>query len=149
MTDRDEPSMPASGGPVTRFLFEVGDPASLADQWAGRRSSELPLLALLRTVPEDPSGEETLAILWPDMEPRLAGIEAAWAAAELTAGATLIGLALGARVVLVPASGRWMTELVVIRTRARVHLGLGRSTPNRALEAAHDALVASFGLPWK
>lgn len=150
MTDRGEPSMPASGGPVTRFLFEVGDPASLANQWAGRRPSDQPLLALLRTVHEDPSGEETLAILWPDMGPWLAGIEAAWATAELAAGATLIGLALGARVVLVPVSGQWMTELVVIRTRGRVRMGPARSAPKQALDAAHDALVASLGqVPWK
>jgi hypothetical protein len=136
---------PIEVGLATRFLFEEGDRQSLAAQWTGRDLGDRPVLALLRTIPEDPAGHAILLTLWPDLRSLTSEIEDAWAGAELAASASLMGLALGARVALVPMQGRWTTELVSIRTRHRTLLGPGRSSPARALEAAYQALASSFG----
>jgi hypothetical protein len=142
----DQGTISPAIGLRTRFLFEDGNPASLAAQWAGRRLPTMPVLALLRTVPEDPFGADTIGLLWPELGRRSDAIEAAWAAAELAAGATLIGLALGARVALVPSGAHWHAELVAIRTGQRLPMGDPTSRPEWSLEGARSALIASLGV---
>lgn len=60
------------------------------------------------------------------------------------ADATLLGLGVGLRVVLVPDAGRWYADLMVVRTGGRLRGGRGYRDPQRALEAVRQSLLASF-----
>jgi hypothetical protein len=117
-------------------------PIALGRQYRNARTSESPLL-LVRTVPEEPAAIDpgTLPI---SLRGTAAEIAVAWTEAQLAADATLLGLGVGLRVVLVPGAGRWYADLMVIRTGGRLRSGRGRQDPRSALEAARQSLLASI-----
>lgn len=104
-----------------------------------------PLIAILRTVPEDPDAVAEVGPLQTAGlrdEPTLA---AAWADAQLVADMTWLGLAVGVRIVLVPDRGRWFADTLVIRTGARLRTGRGNASPTSALVAIRRSYAATLG----
>lgn len=71
-------------------------------------------------------------------------VAVSWTDAQLVADATMLGLGVGLRVVLVPDAGRWYADLLVVRTGGRLRGGRGYRDPQRALEAVRQSLLASF-----
>jgi hypothetical protein len=68
-----------------------------------------------------------------------------WGEAQLAADTTLLGLALGLRIALVPERGRWYADTFVIRTGGRLRAGRGYRHPVAALQAVRRSYVAALG----
>src|SRR4051794_33084572 len=90
---------------------------ALERQWASidpPRAGPRPLIAILRTVPEDPDALSAVGPLLSSGLIETGALAAAWADAQLAADMTWLGLAVGVRIVLVPERGRWFADTLVI-----------------------------------
>jgi len=126
--------------------YTAGD---VRNQWArapAAGAASRRRLSLIRTVPEDPSAGPFVGLL--DLaSTELAALEIAWAEAQLAADATMLGLALGLRVGLVPEGRCWSAELLIIRTGGRLRLGRRNSSAVVALLAARRSLIRTLEPP--
>jgi hypothetical protein len=121
---------------ATRIIPRDADEAGVRRQWALGSEPGESRAVLLRMPSQDPLASDHIARLFALTPARLDKIASEWAAAQLAADATLIGMAIGVRVVLVPEGGRWFADLLVIRTRRRLRDGRGSRDPERALSAS-------------
>jgi hypothetical protein len=101
-------------------------------------------IAIMRTVPEDPLCLSDIWPLWAAWSMPSDDLATAWSDAQLVADATLLGLAVGVRVVLVPERRRWFADTLVIRTGGRLRTGRGHLDPTSALEAIRGSYAACF-----
>lgn len=131
-------------------LYPLGSSArDLERQWItldGARTAGPSRIAIMRTVPEDPL---SLSDVWPlcaALSLPSDYLATAWSNAQLVADATLLGLAVGVRVVLVPERRRWFADSLVIRTGGRLRTGRGHPDPMSALEAIRRSYAASFAV---
>lgn len=128
-------------------LHPVGTSAdALRSQWInghqpGRKRSDP--VVLLRTVVQDPLGRRHHADLIGN-DAADAGVDRAWADAQLTADVTMLGLGAGIRIALVPEAGRWFADILVIRTHGRLRVGRGNRTARAALESTRRRLLATI-----
>jgi hypothetical protein len=123
--------------------------AALQRQWASAepaRTVDRSLIAILRTVPEDPDAVAEIGPLRPGGPSETQALTAAWADAQLVADMTWLGLAVGVRIVLVPDRGRWFADTLVIRTGARLRTGRGNANPAAALQAIRRSYAATLGV---
>jgi hypothetical protein len=68
-----------------------------------------------------------------------------WADAQQVADASILGLAVGVRIALVPERRRWFADSLIIRTGSRLRTGRGYRDPIAALVAIRRSYTASFG----
>jgi len=123
-------------------------PADLWSQWIGSANASTrgaPRISLLRTVREDPAAQSGLPFIGALPTRDLADLEAAWAEAQLAADATMLGLALGLRVALIPEGRCWFAELLIIRTGGHLRLGRRHPKPSTALVSARRSLISTLG----
>jgi hypothetical protein len=98
---------------------------------------------LMRWPAEDVAASDHIGGLVAGSETFVAGVAEAWSLAQLAADATMLGMGLGARVVLVPERGRWYADLLVVQTRGRLRIGRGSADARRALTASRRILLRS------
>lgn len=116
--------------------------AALGHQYRSGIPSTDPVV-LVRTVPQEPAAIDPVGL--PVLVPSgWVEVAVSWTDAQLVADATMLGLGVGLRVVLVPDAGRWYADLLVVRTGGRLRGGRGYRDPQRALEAVRQSLLASF-----
>jgi hypothetical protein len=130
---------------ATRIFPAEGEEDDLWNQWVHGAVGGCERRVLLRVPQEDALASDHLLRVPGAAVVQLDRIGAAWAAAQLAADASLLGMGLGARVVLVPEGGRWYADLVVIRTRGRVRFGCGSQDVLRALAATRRVCLQSLG----
>ena len=140
----------ATGVSMTILATRIGCPPDADEAGVGRQwtlgSEPGGSRAVLRRMPsEDPLASDHIARLFAVTPARLDRIASEWAAAQLAADATLIGMAIGVRVVLVPEGERWFADLLVIPTRGRIRDGRGCRDPRRALSASLRRSTRSLG----
>jgi hypothetical protein len=100
-------------------------------------------VVLLRTVVQDPLGQPHHANLIGN-DAADAGVDRAWAEAQLTADVTMLGLGTGIRIALVPEAGRWFADILVIQTHGRLRVGRGNRTALAALQSTRRRLLATI-----
>lgn len=128
-------------------LHPVGSSAAeLRGQWIhgcrpGRGRAQP--VVLLRTVVQDPLGQQHLADLTGN-DGADGSVDRAWADAQLTADVTMLGLGTGIRVGLVPEAGRWFADVLVIRTHGRLRVGRGNRTALAALQSTRRRLLVTI-----
>jgi len=129
-------------------LHPLGSSArDLERQWVtldGLRNAGPSRIAIMRTVPEDPLSLEDVLPLWAAWSLPSDDLAAVWSDAQLVADATMLGLAVGVRVVLVPERRRWFADTLVIRTGGRLRTARGYPDPMSALEAIRRSYSACF-----
>lgn len=120
---------------ATRIFPPEAGEAELRLQWTVGAKPAVSRAVLLRMPVNDPLAADHLARLIEMTPARRNGLASIWADAQLAADATLIGMAIGVRVVLVPERGRWFADLLLIRGRKRLRFGRGSLKPETALAA--------------
>jgi hypothetical protein len=134
----------ADGIPVLVVrIHPSGKTASdLSRQFEAKVRSGQQRTCLLRTVAEDPEGVD-LQSLGIGLTVDAATLIDAWSDAQLAGDSTLLGLAVGLRVALVPERGRWFADPLIVRTGARLRVGRGWTDPCKALRSIQRSFRAS------